>query len=101
MSETKKIKEAFVWLQKNGYEDEINSFLYEVKRLIQNAIDKNYEELNGVSWDRRIERACKKVAALNKAYFEANGEYFVRKYDRLNKSDMTQYISMIATAVVW
>lgn len=99
--EVTKIKEAFVWLQHNGYHEEVETFLYEVKMLIQKAMENNYEDLNGVTWDRRIERACKKIAVLDKAYYDANGEHFTRKYNRLDKNDMTQYISTIATAVVW
>lgn len=95
------IRSGFTWLQHNGYEDDVKSFLHEIKVLIQKAIDKNFSELNGIHWERRIERACKKMAALNKCFFEANGEYFVRKYDRLDKNDMSEFICEIVKCIIW
>lgn len=94
------IKNAFVWLQHNGHEKEIENLLHNVKELVQLATDKNYMP-EGREWEKRLEYACKQINRLDKAYFETHNEHFVRKYNRDSKSDMSRYIAQIAVAVVW
>lgn len=97
---TKKVKDAFAWLQHNGCDKEIENLLHNIKELIQLAMDKNYIP-EGDEWNKRLMYACKQIGKLDKVFYEDNGEHFVRKYNRDSKKDMARYISEIAVAVVW
>lgn len=98
--DVKKIKEAFVWLQHNGYEKETENLLHNIKVLYQLAMDENYVP-EGDEWRRRLRYAIGQINKLDKAYYEAHGEHFTRKYNRDSKKDMSRYISEIAVAIAW
>ena len=78
------IRNAFVWLEYNGHEKEIENLLHNIQVLTQLAMDENYAP-ESAEWNKRIYYACRQISKLNKAYFEANGSYFARKYNRDSK----------------
>lgn len=67
------IKAAFVWLRANEEKELVDRFLYDVKILIQDAMDQNYHPTEK-AWNTRLRYACEKIILLNTIYKEANGE---------------------------
>ena len=94
------IRNAFVWLQHNGYEKDVDNILYKIKVLVQLAMNEDYTPESD-EWDRRLRYACKQINKLDRAYCYATGSHFIYKCARDNKEEMSRYLSAVATAVVW